>query len=355
MMYRHTVTVYDRNGNLVKTIPDTVDLAAFGIPGHPGRVEGRARRSRVHARRHARVRLELLDVRRGLRPGGQRRLPASNSYRLELPLPHQHEDARDRRRRSRRQGAEVRRGHPRRPPTCWPPTGAATTSASSTPSATTRSSASRSVPYPRGIAITPDSKTAYIAVMGTHDIARIDLTNFAVSWIRNVGCGTAPPRALTRRRRRSTSTLNGDGKVAKIDPVNGVVQYKVSTGNQPRSMAISADGQSLYVVNYESSDVTQARRERPPHDPDRPRPATIRSASPTTARPARCGWRTTTAASRSSRAPSALDRRSQGARTIVCVRRIVAGPRSSARSAGSGCRAARRSRRSRARSRAGSR
>ena len=36
MMYRHTVTVYDRNGDLVKTIPDTVDLTAFGIPGHPG-------------------------------------------------------------------------------------------------------------------------------------------------------------------------------------------------------------------------------------------------------------------------------------------------------------------------------
>ncbi len=40
MMYRHTVTVYDRNGNLVKTIPDSVDLAAFGIPGHPGLSKG---------------------------------------------------------------------------------------------------------------------------------------------------------------------------------------------------------------------------------------------------------------------------------------------------------------------------
>jgi YVTN family beta-propeller protein len=111
-------------------------------------------------------------------------------------------------------------------------------------------------PYPRGIAITPDSHTAYIAVMGTHDIARIDLTNFAVSWIRNVGSG---PRHLVLSPDGSAlyATLNGDGKVAKIDPVNGVVQYKVSTGNQPRSMAISADGQSLYVVNYESSDVTK--------------------------------------------------------------------------------------------------
>ena len=36
MMYKHSVTVYDRNGDLVTTIPDTVDLSAFGISGHPG-------------------------------------------------------------------------------------------------------------------------------------------------------------------------------------------------------------------------------------------------------------------------------------------------------------------------------
>jgi len=36
MMYRHTMTVYDAAGALVKTIPDTVDLAQFGFTGHPG-------------------------------------------------------------------------------------------------------------------------------------------------------------------------------------------------------------------------------------------------------------------------------------------------------------------------------
>ena len=40
MMYRHTVTVYDRDGNLVQTIPDSVDLAGFGVPDHPGVVRG---------------------------------------------------------------------------------------------------------------------------------------------------------------------------------------------------------------------------------------------------------------------------------------------------------------------------
>ena len=40
MMYTHTMTVYDKDGNLVKTIDDGVDLAKFNIPGHPGISKG---------------------------------------------------------------------------------------------------------------------------------------------------------------------------------------------------------------------------------------------------------------------------------------------------------------------------
>ena len=40
MMYTHTVTVYDSAGDLVKTIPDTVDMSLFGYPGHPGITHG---------------------------------------------------------------------------------------------------------------------------------------------------------------------------------------------------------------------------------------------------------------------------------------------------------------------------
>ena len=37
MMYRHTITVYDRDMELVATIPDTVDLSGFG---HSGEYKG---------------------------------------------------------------------------------------------------------------------------------------------------------------------------------------------------------------------------------------------------------------------------------------------------------------------------
>jgi DNA-binding beta-propeller fold protein YncE len=42
-------------------------------------------------------------------------------------------------------------------------------------------------PYPRGIAVAPSSRTAYVAVIGGRDIVTIDLFSFAVGRIRNVG------------------------------------------------------------------------------------------------------------------------------------------------------------------------
>jgi DNA-binding beta-propeller fold protein YncE len=36
MMYRHTMTVYDSQGHLVKTISDSVNLATFGYPRYQG-------------------------------------------------------------------------------------------------------------------------------------------------------------------------------------------------------------------------------------------------------------------------------------------------------------------------------
>src|SRR5664280_1845021 len=40
MMYQHTITVYRADGTLAATIPDSVDLAAYRIAGHPGQVRG---------------------------------------------------------------------------------------------------------------------------------------------------------------------------------------------------------------------------------------------------------------------------------------------------------------------------
>ncbi len=106
--------------------------------------------------------------------------------------------------------------------------------------------------YPRGIAISPDSTTAYIALMGQGEVVAVDLASGAVSRrIANVGGG---PRHLNLSPDGRTLyvTLNEDGGVARMDVATGIVTARVATGVQVRSAALAADGRHMFVVNYES-------------------------------------------------------------------------------------------------------
>jgi YVTN family beta-propeller protein len=110
--------------------------------------------------------------------------------------------------------------------------------------------------HPRGIAVTSDGTTAYVAIMGSYDIAIVDLETFAVDWMRNVG---ANPRhlILDPTDHHLYATLNGEGTVAVIDLATGTVINRINSGAAPRSMTISDDGRSLYVVNYNSDTVSK--------------------------------------------------------------------------------------------------
>jgi YVTN family beta-propeller protein len=149
--------------------------------------------------------------------------------------------------------------------------------------------------YPRGVAISPDSATAYVAVMGGSDIAVVDIeaavgsaqegaqdeaagdpagqdrseadtdadrstpgAQDAVSFLEDVGNG---PRHLVLSPDGTTlyATLNRDGTVAKVDAATGELLGTVRTGDQPRSAALSPDGTALFVVNYESDTVSRVR------------------------------------------------------------------------------------------------
>ncbi|MFW5667446.1 MAG: peptidoglycan-binding protein [Coleofasciculus sp.] len=112
--------------------------------------------------------------------------------------------------------------------------------------------------YPRGIAVDAASQKAYVAVMGSYDIAVVDLNDFSLDWIKNIGNS---PRHLSidPGGQYLYATLNGEGTVAKIDLFTGKVLRKVATGNAPRSMDISDDGDFLYVVNYHSNTMSKVR------------------------------------------------------------------------------------------------
>ncbi|MCY7392205.1 MAG: YncE family protein, partial [Leptolyngbyaceae cyanobacterium CAN_BIN12] len=228
MMYRHSVTVYDRQFKLVKTISDQVKLADSGYTRYPGTQQG----SPVEAafspdgqtawvsnyemygdgfsgtaddvcspeQNHAqsflyRISANTLNIDRAVQVGAvpkyvattpnNRYVLASNwcSWDVSVIDPAQNK--------------EVRRI----------PLG----------------------PYPRGIAIA-DNQIAYVAIMGSSDVAAINLTDFSVNWLRDIG--NAPRHLnLDPAGRYLYATLNGEGQVAKIDLATQAVVAKVATGS----------------------------------------------------------------------------------------------------------------------------
>lgn len=255
MMYRHTMTVYDAaTGSLVKTIPDSVDLAQFGITGHPGTSRGAPVEAAVdHAHKYMfATNYSMYGENFGPEgsdncsgPGG---LSPSYLYRVSL--------------KSLSIDAAAQVG--------MVPKYVAVTPDDKYVLVSNWCSYDLSIvdyktmhevqrihlgAYPRGIAIDGARHVAYVAVMGTFDVARIDLDTFALSYFR--GVGNSPRHlVLSNDGTRLFVTLNGDNRVVSVNTATGQVVARTATGTQPRSMAISSDGHALYVVNYLSNTVS---------------------------------------------------------------------------------------------------
>lgn len=111
--------------------------------------------------------------------------------------------------------------------------------------------------YPRGIAVSGDSKTAYVAEMGGNRIHVINLDDFSVTYI-PIGLN---PRAIVLSPNGSHMyvTMNASGKVASWNLITRNAEKSVSTGKAARSLAISSDGSALFVVNFFSGTVSKVR------------------------------------------------------------------------------------------------
>jgi YVTN family beta-propeller protein len=111
--------------------------------------------------------------------------------------------------------------------------------------------------FPRGIVIDSKSEFAYITVMGSTKIAKINLNDYTSSFLNDVGKG---PRQLCISPDDNWLylTLNSENKLAKINLATYDVK-KVRVGHQPRSMTISGDGKFLYVVNYNDNTFSKIR------------------------------------------------------------------------------------------------
>ena len=115
--------------------------------------------------------------------------------------------------------------------------------------------------HPRGIAIDKDSQVAYVTVMGEHriDVLGLQSHNLLRSYASDVS-GTTPRHILLSDDGRYLYVSNHKmNMVRKIDLRAGAVVGTARTGTETRTMALSDDGESLYVVNYQDGTVSKVR------------------------------------------------------------------------------------------------
>ncbi len=260
MMYRHTITVYDRSLSLVGTISDRVVLSDFGVAGaKPGAAYSGAPVEAAFTSdgRYAYVSNYHMFGPGYTRAGHDRCVPGSWDssflYRVDVgslaidqvigvgPVP---------------KFVAVTPDDTKVLVTNWCAFDLSVVDAA-TATEIARVPIGR---YPRGIAVSSDSTKAYVTVMGGSEIAVVDLTNLTapISWITGVGRG---PRSLVLSEddRYLYVSLNHAGGVAKIDLSTNSVVGTVTTGAGARSITVSDDGTAVFLVNYHSNTFSKVR------------------------------------------------------------------------------------------------
>jgi YVTN family beta-propeller protein len=261
MMYRHTVTVYDRTGDLEHTISDAVRLSRFGVPGHPGLSNGAPLEAAVSADGRSLFVTNYSMYGEGFGPEGSdvctpstaRKAGVSPSFVYRIGL----------------DSLRVEDVYP---------VGLVPKYAVSTPDGryllvSNWCSYSISVidldtgrpvtdigtgAYPRGIVVSPDARTAYVAVMGSTSLAVLDLRRLRVRGY--IPVGEAPRHVvLDPRGRFLYVTLNDEASVVKVDLRSRRIVDRAVTGEAPRTMAIAPDGRTLYVVNFFADSLSVVR------------------------------------------------------------------------------------------------
>ena len=114
-------------------------------------------------------------------------------------------------------------------------------------------------PEPRGVALSPDDKTAYVAVGTADEVARIDLDAREVSGRLAVG---REPRGLAISPDGSTLVVGNSrsGSLSLVDLPSFTVERTIPIeGTNLRQVAISADGKFAYVANMKNRGLATTR------------------------------------------------------------------------------------------------
>jgi YVTN family beta-propeller protein len=256
MMYRHNITIYDQNYNLVKTLSDQVKLSDYGHKEYLGTYQGSpVEVAFSHNGQYAWVSNYQMYGTEFTNPGSDRcgispNYDPSFVYRINT--------------QTLTIDQAVKVGSvPKYVATSPDNRFVLTSNWCSGDLSIINTQNNREIKriflgsYPRGIAIDQNSQKAYIAIMGSRNIAIVDLENFSLDWLNNIG---SSPRhlILDPDGEHLYVSLNGDGQIARLN-VKTQDYVKIKTGNAPRSMTLSKTGKYLYVVNYNSHTVTKIR------------------------------------------------------------------------------------------------
>ena len=258
MMYTHTIAVYGADGAQLATIKDGVDLASFGVTGHPGISRGAPVEAAFSPDGRTAWVSNYAMYGTGFSAEGKDACTSaagiSPSYVYKIDTA------------TRTVTAVVKAGAVPKYVAVTPNgkdvlvTNWCSMDLTVIDARTATAVATIAIPgaHPRGIAVSPDSRTAYVAVMGSAKVVAVDLATKKVSTLATTGAG---PRHLTLSKDGMTLyvTNNGAGTVQAIDVSTGAIVGTVKVGSQPRSMAMSTDGGALYVVNYASSTLMKIR------------------------------------------------------------------------------------------------
>lgn len=258
MMYEHTVVAFDADGNRVRTISDAVRLGDYGVDGHPGTVKGAPVEMAFSPDGRTGWVSNYAMYGAGFLPEGKDACtsPTGQSpsflYKVDVA--------------THRITAVVKVGVVPKYVAATPDgrqvlvTNWCSMDLTVIDAATAR--VTTTIPlggkHPRGIAVRPDSKVAYVALMGSDRVVAVDLPRRSVRAFAQTGDG---PRHLVISPDGRTLYVsnNGADTVTSVDAASGRVTGSVRTGDEPRSMTISPDGGALYVVAYKAARVEKIR------------------------------------------------------------------------------------------------
>lgn len=246
MMYRHTISVYNRAYLLVRTIPDAVKLADYGVDGAKGLYRGAPVEAAFsHKGKYAWISNYQMTGEGFKRPGCDSCIgegyDISYLYRVNTET-------------FKIENVVKVGSVPKYVAVSPNDKYVLVSNWSSGDVSVVDIAASKEIKrikagaFPRGIVIDSKSKYAYVTIMGGTSIMKINLDDFSTSWIRKVGNS---PRHLCISSNDSLLyvSLNGEGKIARIN-LNNFKIDKIVCGGAPRSMVLSDDDKYMYVVNY---------------------------------------------------------------------------------------------------------